>query len=259
MAAPLEIELSGGFSLKQGGLERLIRVLGPLLGLSEPRQVVIRLDRLVFLSPSALALLIAALKRVRDLGLATEGSLVYPPNSPPVRNYLMRMNLIRALVNEDTPEPFSRNTPHGFRPCQHFTGKDDYWKVASSLAEALAERAQTDEVARASVRICLDEIAENVVHHADTELGGFAAAQGWKKSCEFEIGIVDLGVGVRASLTKNPAFADIPDDVTATHSTSPACVVDPGAKRRHRPVRHETPVGGERRLASSQIGLRRRV
>jgi hypothetical protein len=63
--------------------------------------------------------------------------------------------------------------------------------------------------------VCLDELAENVVFHADTDLGGFAAAQGWNRRPEMEVGIVDLGRGIRESLTTNPEYADIVDDVTA--------------------------------------------
>lgn len=109
----------------------------------------------------------------------------------------------------------SAGEPHGFRPCEHFTGSGDYPRVAQSLTEALAERCITDQLARASVRIALDEIAENVVHHAASAVGGFGAAQGWVKNQEFEIAIVDLGMGIRASLRQNPAYADIADDAEA--------------------------------------------
>ncbi|HUB05229.1 MAG TPA: ATP-binding protein, partial [Solirubrobacteraceae bacterium] len=158
----------------------------------------------------------AALKRLDHLGFLGEGSELWPPASPPVRNYLLRMNLIRVLAGgEGFKEPFTRRETHGFRPCQMFAGENDYASVARDLTEALAERCVTDEIARASVRIALDEIAENVVHHAESPFGGIAAAQGWVKNQEFEIAIVDLGIGIRASLTKNPDYADTPDDASA--------------------------------------------
>lgn len=214
-AEPIEIALPGAFGVKQGRLERLIQLLQPLLQLEEEARIDVDLSGLVSVSPSALALLIAALKRVADLDLIAEGSSIHRPLSPAVHNYLLRMNLIRVLLGEEASEPVKRREPKGFRPCEHFTGAHDYAAVAKNLTTALTERCVTDDVARASVRICLDEIAENVVHHADTPIGGFGAAQGWPRNNEFEMAIVDLGVGMRASLTKNPDHADIGDDAEA--------------------------------------------
>lgn len=214
----IRVDLAGGFSVKQGRLERLIRLLTPLIELEEPATVEVDLSRLVTVSPAALALLIAVLKRISDLDLLEDGSHIVPPVSLPVRNYLLRMNLVRVLVGNGEAgleEPFERRPAHGFRPCEHFTGSDDYARVARTLTEALTERCVTDQVARASIRVALDEIAENVVHHAASAVGGFGAAQGWPKNQEFEIAIVDLGVGVRASLIQNPEYADVGDDAAA--------------------------------------------
>lgn len=215
-ARKLEIALPGAFGVKQGRLERLIRLLNPLVALDEVADIHVDLSGLVSVSPAALALLTAALKRAEDLELISEESELIPPRSTPVRNYLLRMNLVRVMAGgEAFEEPFQRRETRGFRPCQHFTGAHDYAAVARDLTEALTERCVTDDIARASVRIALDEITENVVHHADTPMGGFAAAQGWARNQEFEIAIVDLGIGVRASLMKNPAYADTADDASA--------------------------------------------
>lgn len=154
--------------------------------------------------------------RLSTLGLLEEGSTVTPPRSPLTRNYLMRMDFLRNVTGEpDLPEPFERRDAVGFRPCKQFSTAQDYPAVAAALTDALEERCSTDRVARNSIRIALDEVTENVVHHAESPIGGFAAAQGWPKRGVFEIGIVDLGIGIRASLAKNPAYADVPDDVSA--------------------------------------------
>lgn len=214
MAEPIRVTFSGGYAFDR--LERMISTLEPLLLLEEPRQIEVDLRRLVFFGPTALALLLATLKRLREEGLNTPGSRIYPPKAPNVLRYLLRMNLIRELVG-DIPEDFTRREAKGFRPCRHFLADDDYWQIASSLTDALTEQCDVDDVGRRAIRICLDEICENVVHHADTPLGGFGAAQGWPRSPsrQFEIGIVDLGVGVRASLAKNPLYADMDDDALA--------------------------------------------
>lgn len=214
--APLMVEYSGGFGYDR--LERMIATTEPLLALGEPREVCVDLQRLVFFGPTALALLLAALKRLREHELLLSGSTILLPSSPPVHRYLLRMNLIRELGGTEADfEDFERRPPKGFRPVEHFLADGNYWQIAGSLTDALCEQCQVDKVGRSAIRICLDEVCENVIHHADTTLGGFAAAQGWPraKSRQFEVGIVDLGVGIRTSLTKNAAYGHITDDAEA--------------------------------------------
>jgi anti-sigma regulatory factor (Ser/Thr protein kinase) len=211
----LVIELPGAFSLKQGRLERMIRLLQPLFQISEPTEVIIDLSRLVSISPSALALLTAAIHSAGASDTMVDGSKIIPPRSPAVSNYLQRMNLLRSIPGfGHIAEEFERHEEKGFRGCLQFVDDSDYWQVAAELTDALCERCATDDIAKAAVRVCLDEIAENVVHHADAP-AGFAAAQGWRRTNEFEIAIVDLGVGIRTSLTKNDAYSHIKDDATA--------------------------------------------
>jgi anti-sigma regulatory factor (Ser/Thr protein kinase) len=211
----LTIELSGAFSLKQERLERMLRLLQPLYDLTEPTIVHLDLGRLVSISPSALALLVASLHTAGSTGLMVDGSRITPPHAPHVSTYIQRMNLLRWLPGfAHVGEPFERHQEQGFRGCLQFQDSTDYWRAASELTDALCERCAADDTARAAVRVCLDEVAENVIHHAGAP-AGFAAAQGWKRTNEFEIAIVDLGVGVRTSLRKNELYSDVPDDATA--------------------------------------------
>lgn len=206
--------LAGGYPLAH--VDRLVRDLEPLMRVAEEHRVTLDLGGLVSVCPTALALMTAVVMRMTALDLVSEGSVVTPPRSPLTRNYLMRMDFLRLILDdEDLDEPFERREAVGFRPCQQFQTLEEYPRVALGLTDALAERCQTDRVARNSIRIALDELTENVLHHAESPIGGFAAAQGWPKRGAFEIGIVDLGIGIRASLAKNPAYAGLSGDVEA--------------------------------------------
>jgi hypothetical protein len=198
------VTMAGGYGLNQ--LERAIRDLKPIMDLDEPQHLLIDLGGLAYISPAALALLAAVLKRQEEEGCSYA---VIPPRSPLTRNYLQRMDFTKLLFEDEIPEPFKRKKAVGFRPVQHFRGDDDYWLAAKELTEALVERFKPDAIVTAAIRICLDQLAEN------TDLGGFAAAQSSPKRNTFEIAIVDLGVGVRASLARNPAYADISTDAEA--------------------------------------------
>ena len=204
------ITMAGGYGLDQ--LERAIRDLQPIMAPREPENLLVDLGGLAYIGPAALALLAAVLKRREEEGCSC---VVIPPRSPLTRHYLQRMDFTKLLFEVEIPEPFERKKAVGFRPVQHFRGDEDYWLAAKELTEALVERFKPEPVVKAAIRICLDEIAENVVHHAYTDLGGFAVAQSSRKRRTFEIGIVDLGVGVPASLARNPTYAHISTDMAA--------------------------------------------
>lgn len=209
----LTIALAGGYPFKQ--LERLISALHPLATLDERRPLILDLERLVFIGPAGLAWLIAVVRRAEDHNLIAGGA-VHMPKSRLTRQYLMRMDFLTTLgLATVDDEDFSRREPIGFRPCRRFQDHDEGRRVATEMTDALAEICDTDQLARGSLLICLHELAENVIFHADTALGGFVVAQRLKKVPEFEIGIADLGVGIRRSLQKNPKYVDISTDVDA--------------------------------------------
>jgi hypothetical protein len=209
----LTIKLSGPYHFKQ--LERLLSGLDPLARLSVRRELLLDLGGLTFIGPAGLAWLIAVVRRAEDLDLIAGGT-VRMPRSPLMQRYLMRMDFLTTLdLATVDDEAFDRHPPIGFRPCQRFSDHDGSRRVAKEMTDALAESCETDDVARGSLRICLDELAENVIFHADTESGGFMVAQRLKRVPEFEIGIADMGVGIRTSLQKNPHYVDIADDVSA--------------------------------------------
>ena len=210
----LVVGLRGSYDLDR--LERAIEDTMPLLEADSPVRVRLDLGGVVFLSPTTIALLEAAIRRLEEAGhLLSGGSIVLPRNRL-TEMYLHRMDFFRGLATVGyVAEEFERRHPVGFRPCQQFQTEMQFPGVSQAMADALAERCQVDRMAKAAILICLNELTENVIHHAYTELGGFAACQGTPKKSRFEVGIVDLGIGIRQSLAKNPRYADIKDDVTA--------------------------------------------
>jgi hypothetical protein len=210
---PVVIRLAGGYPRRQ--LDRLLGQLEPVLSLQEPAVLRLDLEGLVFLGPTAQAVVAAAFHRVITDGLALTGSTVTVPRAAMVYRYLQRMDFFEPITGA-LPEEFERHEPTGFRPLQHYESSGSCYSTARELKDALTEACQLDErYASAAIHVCLAELAENVLFHADAPYGGFAAAQGWQSRSEVEVAIVDMGVGIRASLTKNAAYADIAEDVEA--------------------------------------------
>lgn len=218
MPKALSIRLSGAYRIDQR-LEKLVEALAPLIAARSPSRLEFDTSGLVSVGPTALALIAAVLKHADARGVIGDGSAFEPPRSKAVRNYLVRMDLFKLLIGKEEygriREPFKRRNAVSFQPVSEFTSASEAHTVARDLTETLVATCDTDKFARNAIRICLEELAENVIHHADTPMGGFAAAQGWKRTAMLEIGIVDLGIGIRSSLSKNASYADIPDDVTA--------------------------------------------
>jgi len=210
----MHVRLAGSYDFDR--FERMVEAVQPLLWMQEPAAVHLDLGGLVFIGPTSLALLEAVINDLaRKSFLAVGGQLILPRNEM-TRNYLHRMDFFSGLdALEPIDEPFSRRPAVGFQPCMRFRTVDELPPVTSGLSQALVDRCKVDEVAKAAMWICLDELVENVIHHAASPVGGVAAAQGVLKKNRFEVGIADLGVGIRGSLAKNPKHADIEDDVQA--------------------------------------------
>lgn len=214
MPETIIVKLSSGYP--RGQLDRLIAQLEPVIKLKKAAHITLDLGGLVFFGPAAQAVVAATFRRIVEKELFTNGSSVTMPRAKNVAQYVQRMDVIRPFTIGTDGEAFERRTPDGFRPVQHYRDAADCYAAARELRDAVSEATHTDDVdAVQAIYVCLGELAENVLFHASAPQGGFAAAQAWQKRSTVEVAIVDTGVGIRKSLTKNAAYADIRDDVAA--------------------------------------------
>jgi hypothetical protein len=212
----ITVRLAGGFPF--GQIDRLLRDLEPALHLEEPCIVRLDLSGLVYMCPTAQAVVAAAFNRLVQRDLTAEGSAVQRPTSRMVHQYLQRIDFFEPLVDEGAwVEEFTRRTPSGFRPIQHFEDANGCINAVRELKEAVVEACgmEASDPAAQAIYLCLAELAENVLFHADCPEGGFAAAQWQAKKAAVEVAIVDMGAGILSTLTKNAAYADIGSDVVA--------------------------------------------
>lgn len=207
------VRLTGSYPAAD--IDRLVADLAPVLGLTAEARITVDLRALTFLLPSTTAVLAVALGHALDLGLWGPGSRVLLPRSSDVRNYLGRIELIQAALEESSERNRRRRPSEGFRECQHFADENESHHVARELTDALAERCSMDRVARFALGTALGELCDNVIHHADTSTGGFAAAQGFVRRRRFDVAIADLGIGVLESLSANEAFGSVENHVDA--------------------------------------------
>ena len=95
-ADEIVIRLSSSYSRQR--LDRLIRQLQPILELEEPRVIRLDLNGLVFLGPTAQAVVAAAFHRAISEGFALGGSVVVMPRSKHLLGYLSRMDFFSRII-----------------------------------------------------------------------------------------------------------------------------------------------------------------
>lgn len=202
---------SGSLALDR--LDVLIDDLRPLLSADGSARVVLDLTGVTFVGPTAISLLVAA-SCAAPPGTIAE---VRPPTGA-AGFYMERMEVFSLIPCASPVRSGGRRTPHGFRECQAFASLDDCERRAPELVRAVTESCQLDDRSRQALEMCVEELTENIVFHADAPSGGFATVQTWPRRSLVEVGIVDLGRGVHASLVQNPEHAGVTSDLDALRS-----------------------------------------
>lgn len=205
----VRVALTGSYSFD--GFKRLVTDLDPLARLDEPATVELDLSELTGLSAPASAWLTAVVRRVQRLDLVLHSTIVdaHAPLAPAISASVASARGRRAAPRHAAGE---------FHVVEQFHHAEELWKIVPRVIAALASSCglEPGSDAAASLRVCVDELTENVLFHADSMIGGILAVRHVDGGRSIEIGIADTGVGIRSSLQHNPSFGDLADDVTAT-------------------------------------------
>ena len=101
----------------------------------------------------------------------------------------------------------------GFVSVRHLMEDDLAWNDLSIRAKRAATGAGFSRDHAWQLMAAMEEIYSNVVEHSGRADTGYVAFAARKGTFEFVVG--DRGIGVLASLRKNPAYADLADSGTA--------------------------------------------
>ena len=197
------IRLTGPYATAD--LDWLLVDLSALDAIEDLTVVHVDLARLGRISAPAVAVLVATLLDLETRGVLQEGSLIVAPHDSHVQQRLRELDVYDILAGRPLSDDFVREPRRGLRPCHLFTGADEPGTVAQSLTSAMAQVCQTDEPARSAMWFALNEIAQNVVDHAEATGGAVAVAEVTRGGVELEVAIADHGIGIRTSLETNPA------------------------------------------------------
>ena len=183
---------------------------------------VIDLGSVAFIKPVGIVALLATIERLtKRFGIPNMGLKL--PENPDVQEYLRLAGVFDVMrehvIFEGTQPEEMIAKMQQVRPmvsCTRFVKEFDI----DQLANQMEDKFQTALVGYASLlptcHKVFSELATNVVYHAESD-GGYVLAQQYNYSSGpvVEIAVADCGIGIRASLQKNPGHSMISSDLQA--------------------------------------------
>ena len=216
-----------------------------LLDLEPQENTAIDLSRITFIKPVGVVAILATLERLAKMDDVKEVNFTCPA-SQNVNGYLRSVGVFDAMREhgqfrghqpEDVNPELRLARP--MVPCTHFHDE----AVILKLAEQMEERFQTEFQGIGSLLGTVDtvfnELASNVVYHADSG-GGYVLAQEYRYlgGRVVEIAVADCGIGIWESLRKNPNNSGIRTDVQAIESALKEGVTSVGEQYRGYGLHH---------------------
>jgi hypothetical protein len=217
MLEVMRVELAGRLPMLRGNVR---------VSAADEGQVVLDARRLLFASPLDLAAITVLAHAGADMGPRATLML---PRDPAVTSYLQRMDVLRRLPPGTEicgPAPPEQRTDRStvlleVSPLSPDTADEIVSRVGTLTAERLGRPAA------GQVFKCVGELIDNALSHGQSTLGAFVAAQAYTGATSrrpgFEFAVCDTGIGVLSHLRSNPAYAAIPDVVSALE-----CAIKPG-------------------------------
>ncbi|OGK19872.1 hypothetical protein A3C23_04180 [Candidatus Roizmanbacteria bacterium RIFCSPHIGHO2_02_FULL_37_13b] len=113
------------------------------------------------------------------------------------RHYLKRMRLFDLLKIESGIKITEHEAAGRFIPLTQITDSDYLTKFITDMIPLLHLKPNQVE----PIRYVISELTRNVFEHARSKIGAILCAQYYKKSNTIRIGIVDMGIGIKSSIS----------------------------------------------------------
>lgn len=202
MGDPYEVTISGRF----GAVRQLEAFSDDVRHRRRRLPVHLDLSRVWFMRPLAVIGTVLFMEEMISRG--RDMQVTFPQNAG-VLNYLVAIGLPDVMEQFGEwrwPEDFPQKATQGLRPMIKVTGfssSDDIERIASQMEQVF----DTDSILPSTLRFAcyqvFSELADNVLHHADT--GGYVLAQRfeYKEGPVIDITVGDGGIGMKQALWRN--------------------------------------------------------
>lgn len=162
---------------------------------------------------------IVAIATVQLCGKSTNRRPIILPPQSSIDGYLSRMNYY-SVLGIDHQERFTRHDPQDrFVPLTSIP-IDEYAADPNSIGSMLRRVIASNVCMSKSVTDYLDlsfgEMIDNIVQHSQTKSPGIAGAQYHPQGGYVEACVADCGIGIAASMARNPKYASRSDNELVT-------------------------------------------
>ena len=178
----------------------------PLADLSDGDVVVFDLSSVNFMKPPSVIGMLVLIEHLLKLPVSCQLRIL-PPKDKDVLDYLVKIDFVKTLrfmgswrIPKGHQVP-SENKIRPVIPITRFRTADEI----ETIANAMQSKFRTELVGLTTLlqpcHVVFSELAENVIHHANSD-GGFVLAQqyNYAKGPVLEVAVGDCGIGISASL-----------------------------------------------------------
>ncbi len=166
-------------------------------------QVQIDLERCQYLGPDAVACLAAVIAEQKHVGRRIR---VQWPRGPRRLLEYCTYSGLRNLLESGEVLAVPWNPAHNVLPLQQF--KKASFRDADPVIALIQRETSLSDDLQEYLRICVNEVVQNIQDHAASVVGGFLSARYMAGAQEVRVAIVDRGKGIRSTLSTRYADTD---------------------------------------------------
>lgn len=188
----------------------LIKAMGDSNVLAGDWQLlIVQVDDSCFVSASCVAFLCTwGLDQLRN------GRRIEFRGSSEVMNYLSRLDLFKYL-DFAYEEEFKRHSETGrFIPVRLINDDESVYRTVNEICNLVLNQFENSREFLPALEWAMNEIIDNIRLHSDTPVPGSVCAQFYPKKHRIDIGVCDMGRGIKASLSESITLFSHGDAVT---------------------------------------------
>jgi hypothetical protein len=179
-------------------IKQLLKHLSPIADSNDPNERIINLKRCQYLGPDAVALLGAVILDSREQGAKLQ---IVPPDSPSeLRNFFRLSGLETLAKGVQFDEELWLGQTRPVLPLRQVRSAS--FHDADPIIHMLQQYGRFKEEFEEYLRICVNEVIQNIKDHANSRIGGLMTARFMEKTREVRVAIVDRGVGICTTLSR---------------------------------------------------------
>jgi hypothetical protein len=195
----IDFRVNDRYSSVRALMNRLSRAELAVLG-CEPHTIHIDLSRCDYLGPDAASLLARFCFMAND---SKTNIVVQPPQAPAeLRNYWIYSGLSRLFFPSTATPPEDKE--HRVLPIRQFT--EAKFTDSDDVVNLIKYHQKLSVDLEEYLRVCINEVVQNVKDHAQSPAGAVMAGRYMRKSKEVRIAVVDAGKGICKTL--KPKYPD---------------------------------------------------